>query len=173
MSQQTQNLMKKISLAKVVLNMGVGKSGDPIEIGKKALEQITGKKPNARNAKKAQRDWGVRKGEPIGIAVTVRDNDATELLKRLLIVKDNQIKEKAFDNEGNLSFGIKEHIDIPEIKYDPKIGILGLEVSISLSRPGFNIKLRSGRKTKVGKNHRITKNDAIKFLTEEFGVEVV
>ena len=173
MSQQTQNLMKKISLAKVVLNMGVGKSGDPIEIGKKALEQITGKKPNGRNAKKAQRDWGVRKGEPIGIAVTVRDNDATELLKRLLMVKDNQIKEKAFDNEGNLSFGIKEHIDIPEIKYDPNIGILGLEVSVSLARPGFNIKLRSRRKTKVGKNHRIRKNDAIKFLTEEFGVQIV
>jgi len=116
MSQQTQNLMKKISLAKVVLNMGVGKSGDPIEIVKKTLVQITGKKPNARNAKKSQRDWGVRKGEPIGIAVTVRGNDATELLKKLLVVKDNQITEKAFDNEGNLSFGIKEHIDIPGIK---------------------------------------------------------
>ena len=173
MSQQTQNLMKKISLAKVVLNMGVGKSGEPIEIGKKALGQITGKKPNARNAKKSQRDWGVRKGEPIGIAVTVRDNDATELLKKLLVAKDNQINEKAIDNEGNLSFGIKEHIDIPEIKYDPRIGILGLEVSISLSRPGFNIKLRSRRKTKIGKNHRITKNETIKFLTEEFGVKIV
>ena len=173
MSQQTQNLMKKISLAKVVLNMGVGQSGDPIEIGKKALEQITGKKPNARNAKKSQRDWGVRKGEPIGVAVTVRGNDATELLKRLLVAKDNQINERAIDNEGNLSFGIKEHIDIPEIKYDPAIGILGLEVSVSLARPGFNIKLRSQRKTKVGKNHRITKNDAIKFLTEEFGVKIV
>ena len=46
MSQQTQNLMKKISLAKVVLNMGVGKSGEPIELGKKTLLQITGKKPN-------------------------------------------------------------------------------------------------------------------------------
>jgi large subunit ribosomal protein L5 len=153
--------------------MGVGKSGEPIEIGKKALEQITGKKPNARNAKKSQRDWGVRKGEPIGIAVTVRGNDATELLKRLLVAKDNQIKERVFDNEGNLSFGIKEYIDIPEIKYDPNIGILGLEVSVSLVRPGFNIKLRSRRKTKVGKNHRITKNDAIKFLTEEFGVKIV
>ena len=173
MSQQTQNLMKKISLAKVVLNMGVGKSGDPIEIGKKALKQITGKKANARNAKKSQRDWGVRKGEPIGVAVTVRGNDATELLKKLLVAKDNQIKERAFDNEGNLSFGIKEHIDIPEIKYDPNIGILGLEVSVSLARPGFNIKLRSTRKTKVGKNHRITKNDTIKFLTEEFGVKIV
>ena len=173
MSQQTQNLMKKISLAKVVLNMGVGKSGEPIEIGKKALEQITGKKPNARNAKKAQRDWGVRKGEPIGIAVTVRGDDATKLLKRLLAAKDNQIMERSIDNEGNLSFGIKEYIDIPEIKYDPNIGILGLEVSVSLVRPGFNIKLRSRRKTKVGKNHRIRKNDAIKFLTEEFGVQIV
>ena len=171
MSQQTQNLMKKISITKVVLNMGIGKSGDPIEIGKKALEQITGKKANARNAKKSQRDWGVRKGEPIGVAVTVRGNDATELLKKLLVAKDNQIMGKAFDNEGNASFGIKEHIDIPGIKYDPKIGILGLEVSISLVRPGFNIKLGK-HKAKIGKNHRITKNDATKFLTEEFGVKI-
>jgi len=173
MSQQTQNLMKKISIAKIVLNMGIGKSGEPIEIGKKALEQITGKKPNARNAKKSQRDWGVRKGEPIGIAVTVRGDDATKLLKKLFVAKDNQIKESAIDDEGNLSFGIKEHIDIPEIKYDPKIGILGLEVSIALTRPGFNIKLRSLHKAKVGKNHRIRKNDTIKFLTEEFEVKIV
>ena len=95
------------------------------------------------------------------------------MIKRLLVAKDNQIKESVFDNEGNLSFGIKEHIDIPEIKYEPAIGILGLEVSVSLVRPGFNIKLRSRQKTKVGKNHRITKNDAIKFLTEEFGVKIV
>ena len=173
MSQQTQKLMKKISLTKVVLNMGVGKSGEPIEVGKKALEQISGKKPNARNAKKSQRDWGVRKGEPIGVAVTVRGSNATKLLKKLLVAKDNQISERIFDNEGNLSFGIKEHIDIPEIKYDPNIGILGLEVSVSLGRPGFNIKLKSRRNAKIGKNHRITKNDAIKFLTEEFGVKIV
>ena len=173
MSQQTQSSMKKISLNKIVLNMGIGKSGEPIETGKIALVQITGKKPNKRNAKKSQRDWGVRKGEPIGVAVTVRGNDATELLKKLLVAKDAQINERAFDNEGNLSFGIKEHIDIPGIKYDPKVGILGLEVAISLARPGFNIKLRSKHKTKIGKNHRITKNDAIKFLTEEFKVRIV
>ena len=173
MPQQTQNLMRKISLGKVVLNMGIGKSGEPIEIGKKTLVQITGKKPNSRNAKKSQRDWGIRKGEPIGIAVTVRGNDAKELLKKLLMAKDNQINKNAFDNEGNVSFGIKEHIDIPGIKYDPKIGILGLEVSLSLTRPGFSIKFRSTHKAKVGKNHRITKNDAVKFLTEEFGVKIV
>ena len=173
MSQQTENSMRKIFLSKVVLNMGVGKSGDPIEIGKKALTEITGKKPNPRNAKKSQRDWGIRKGEPIGVAVTVRDNDAVELLKRLLVAKDNKINGKAIDDEGNVSFGIKEHIDIPGIKYDPKIGILGLEVSIALARSGFNIKLRSQQKSKVGKKHRITKNDTIKFLTEKFGVQIV
>ena len=43
MSQQTENSMKKIFLSKVVLNMGVGKSGEPIEIGKKTISQITGK----------------------------------------------------------------------------------------------------------------------------------
>ena len=173
MSQQTENSMRKIFLSKVVLNMGIGKSGDPIEIGKETLTQITGKKPNARNAKKSQRDWGVRKGEPIGVAITVRRNDAIELLKRLFVAKDNKINSKSIDDEGNVSFGIKEHIDIPGIKYDPKIGILGLEVSIALARSGFNIKLRSQQKSKVGKKHRITKNDTIKFLTEKFGVQIV
>ena len=165
--------MKKIFLNKVVLNMGVVKSGDPIEIGKKTLVQITGKKPNARNSKKAQRDWGVRKNEPRGVAVTVRGDDAMELLKKLLESKDNQINKRAFDNEGNFSFGIKEHIDIPGVKYDPKIGILVLEVSASLARPGFNIKLRSKHKARIGKNHRITKDDAIKFYTEKFEAKIV
>ena len=173
MAQQTENAMREIFLSKVVLNMGIGKSGDPIEIGKKTLIQITGKKPNARNAKKSLRDWGIRKGEPIGVAVTVRDNDAIELLKRLLLAKDNKINGRAIDNEGNVSFGIKEHIDIPGIKYDPQIGILGLEVSISLARSGFNIRLRSRQKAKIGKKHRITKNETIKFFTEKFGVQIV
>ncbi len=61
MSQTTESPMKKIILDKVVLNMGVGKSGDVIEIAKKALNQISGKKPNERAAKETQRDWGIRK----------------------------------------------------------------------------------------------------------------
>ena len=52
MSEETQNVMKKIKLEKVVLNMGVGKSGDAIDIARKALDQISGKKSNPRNAKK-------------------------------------------------------------------------------------------------------------------------
>jgi len=172
MAQEVQSIMKKISLQKVVLNMGVGKSGDDIEVAKKALNQITGKKSSSRNAKATERDWGVRKGEPIGVAVTVRGNDAKELLKRLFEAKGNQVKDKSFDNFGNYSFGIKEHIDIPDVKYDPQIGILGLDVSVSLSRPGFNIRVRSKHKARLGKSHRITKKDAQDFFVNGYGVEV-
>ncbi|MGI0009870.1 MAG: 50S ribosomal protein L5 [Nitrosopumilaceae archaeon] len=173
MSQKLENQMKKISVAKVVLNMGVGKSGEPIEQAKRALEQIAGQKPNPRNAKATQRDWGVHKGEPIGVAVTLRRQPAIDLMKRLFAAKGNQMKGSSFDEFGNLSFGIKEHIDIPRVKYDPQIGILGLNVSISLTRPGFNIRFRSKHKASVGNHHRITSEEAKEFLTKEFGIEVV
>jgi large subunit ribosomal protein L5 len=173
MSQETQNMMKKIFLNKVVLNMGIGKSGEAIEIGKAALRQIIDRKSNARNAKKSQRDWGVRKGEPIGIITTVRDKDANILLKKLLDAKGNQIAKRSFDNEGNFSFGISEHIDIPGVKYDPNIGILGLDIAVSLARPGFNIRIRSRHKARIGMNHRITKQQAIEFMTDEYKVTIV
>ena len=172
MSQQMENTMKKITLEKVVLNIGVGKSGEPLEIARSALQQIINKKPNLRNAKAAQRDWGIRKGEPIGVAVTVRRNDATELLKRLLVSKGNKISSRSFDKSGSFSFSIKEHIDISGVKYDPKIGIHGLDIAVKLTRPGFNITVRSKHKTPVGKKHKITAEEAKNFLVKEFGIGV-
>ena len=172
MEQETQNIMREIRLEKVVLNMGLGKSGDAVEIAKKALGQISNKTVNDRPAKKAIRDWGVRKGEPIGAAVTIRGNDGKELLKRLLEAKGNKINGRSFDKMGNLSFGILEHIDIPGIKYDPKIGILGLNVTVRLVRPGFSITTRSKHKASVGKHHRITSDEAKAYLTKEFGASV-
>lgn len=165
--------MKKISVAKVVLNMGVGKSGEPIERAKLALQQIAGQQPNVRNARETQRDWGVHKGEPVGVAVTLRKLPAIELIKRLFAAKGNQVNGSSFDNYGNLSFGIREHIDIPGVKYDPNIGILGLDISISLTRPGFSIRVRSKHKARVGQNHQITSEEAKEFLTREFGISVV
>jgi len=173
MSQTQENPMKKISLEKVVLNMGLGRSGDIIEIAKNALEQISGKRPNAREAKETQRDWDIRKGEPIGVAITIRGGEAIALLKRLFEAKGNQVKQKSFDNFGNYSFGINEHIDIPGVKYDPKIGILGLGISVALTRPGYGIRTRSKHKARVGKNHIIRSEEAKDYLIKEFGVTVV
>ncbi|HSG74042.1 MAG TPA: 50S ribosomal protein L5, partial [Nitrosopumilaceae archaeon] len=109
----------------------------------------------------------------IGVAVTSRGKDAVALLKRLLEAKGNQLKSSSFDDFGNISFGILEHIDIPGIKYDPKIGILGLDVAVSMTRPGFNIRLRSKHKARIGKSHKITSDEAKEFLSREFGVRIV
>ncbi|MCV0411471.1 50S ribosomal protein L5 [Nitrosarchaeum sp.] len=173
MSQISESPMKKITLEKVVLNMGLGKSGDIIVVAKKALDHISGKKSSAREAKETQREWGVRQGEPIGVAVTVRGQDARDLLKRLLDAKANQINGKSFDNFGNFSFGIKEHIDIPGVKYDPQVGILGLGVSVTLTRPGYGIRKRSKHKASVGKSHTIKSQEAKDYLVKEFGVTIV
>ena len=68
MSQQLEisNRMKRISVDKVVVNIAVGKSGEPLERAKRALQEITGQLPSARGAKKNYRDFGIHKGEPIG-----------------------------------------------------------------------------------------------------------
>lgn len=166
------NPMRQIYLEKVVLNMGVGRSGDAVEVAKKALNQISGKRSCARDAKETQRDWGIRKGEPIGAAVTIRGDDARVLLKRLFEAKGNRLNGRSFDNFGNYSFGIREHIDIPGVKYDPQVGILGLDIAVTLSRPGFSIRKRSKHKASVGKNHVITKQDAKDYFVKEFGVTI-
>ncbi len=164
--------MKKISVDKVVINIGVGKSGEPIEKAKKALLELTGQQPAVRGAKKTVRDFGIHKGEPIGVVVTLRRDPAIEFLKRVIAAKKNVLKSSSFDNYGNISLGIHEHIDIPGTKYNPEIGIFGMDVNIVLSRPGYRIARKSRKSAKIGKAHRINKDDAVAFFRQEYGVEV-
>lgn len=168
-----ENIMKNIRIGKVVINIGVGKSGEPIERAKKAVEEIAGQKPSERKAKDTIRDFGTHKGEPIGVMVTLRKEKAMEILKKLLAAKNNQVKGSSFDNFGNISFGIREHIDIPGVKYKPEIGIVGMDVAIALERPGYRVSRRSRIPAKIGKEHRISKDDAIAFFKEKLSVEVV
>jgi len=164
--------MKKIDIEKIVINIGVGKSGDPFERAKMALEELTGQKPSPRGAKKSVRDFGIHKGEPIGAMVTLRNENANNFFKRIFLAKSNSIKKSSLDNNGNLSIGIKEHIDIPGIKYNPDIGIFGMDVCISLKRPGYRIS-RKKNPDKIGKTHRITKEESIDYFKTKFGVEVI
>jgi len=123
--------------------------------------------------KKLKESGGVRKGEPIGVAVTIRGDDAVTLLKRLLEAKGNSVNGRAFDNFGNYSFGINEHIDIPNVKYDPQIGILGLGISVTLTKPGYSIRKKSKHKASVGKTHIITNQEAKDYLAKKYGVTIV
>jgi large subunit ribosomal protein L5 len=164
--------MKRIIVDKVVINIGVGKSGDPIEKAKKALLELTGQQPAVRGAKKTVRDFGIHKGEPIGAIVTMRREPAIEFLKRVVAAKRNILKASSFDDFGNISVGIHEHIDIPGTKYNPEIGIFGMDVNVTLSRPGYRIARKSRKSAKIGKEHRINREEAIEYFRREYGAQV-
>ncbi|MEM2602506.1 MAG: 50S ribosomal protein L5, partial [Candidatus Bathyarchaeia archaeon] len=131
--------MRRIRVGKVVVNMAIGKSGDPLERARKVLEGLVGQRPCLRKAKKTIKDFGIRKGEPIACMVTLRGHKALEFLRRALAAIGNRIKASSFDEKGNFAFGIKEHIEIPGTKYDPELGIFGLDVIVALERPGFRV----------------------------------
>ena len=164
--------MRKISVGKVVINIGVGRSGEPLEKARHALEELTNRQPSVRGAKKNVRDFNIHKGEPIGTMVTLRRDPAYEFLSRVIAANRNTLKSSSFDNYGNISIGIREHIDIPGTKYNPEIGIFGMDVCVSLTRPGYRVAKKRDRRS-IGKEHRIAKEEAIRFFKEEFGAEVL
>jgi large subunit ribosomal protein L5 len=164
--------MKRIEVHKVVINIGVGRSGEPIDKAKNALLELTNQQPAVRGAKKSVRDFGIHKGEPIGVVVTLRNEPAIEFLKRVVAAKNNVLKASSFDNYGNISVGIHEHIDIPGTKYNPEIGIFGMDVNIVLNRPGYRIAKKSRKSAKIGKRHRINREEAVEFFKQEYGVKV-
>jgi len=165
--------MLKPKIEKVVVNISVGKSGEPLEKAAKILKDLTGQNPCKREAKKTIRDFGIRAGEPIACIATLRKQRATEFLKKALPVIDNKLSMRCFDRYGNFSFGIKEHIEISGVKYDPEVGIFGMDVCISLRRPGYRVKTRRKEKAKIGSKHILTPEEAMVFVKDTLGVEIV
>lgn len=166
------NPSTEIRIEKVTLNIGAGKSTDKLEKGLKLLEMLSGSKPVKTITTKRIAGWGLRPGLPIGCKVTLRGVKAHELLKQLLGALDNKLRDRQFDNEGNIAFGIKEYIDIPGVEYSPEIGVIGFQVCATLERPGFRIKKRRLLNKKVGKKHKITKEDAIGFMKKNFNIQL-
>lgn len=165
--------MLKPRIRKVTVNISVGKSGEPLEKAGEVLRQLTNQTPVKRKAKQTIRDFGIRKGEPISVVVTLRKEKAVEFLTRTLQVRDNKIPRDCFDENGNFSYGIKEHIEIPGAKYMPKLGIFGMDISVSLGRAGLRVKERKRAKSKTGAKHLLTPEEAMAFLKDTFGVDII
>jgi large subunit ribosomal protein L5 len=166
----TENSMRKIKITKLTLNIGSGKNEDMLKKGLILLKKLSPVKPVKTYTQKRIPTWGLRPGLAIGAKVTIRKG-TEELLKRLLAAKDNTLNEKCFDNRGNFAFGVPEYIDIEGLEYDPDLKILGLEVAVTLERPGYRIKRRKVKQAQVGKSQQITKQEAIKFV-QDLGVQV-
>lgn len=166
-----QNKLNEVRIEKVVLNIAMHPEPDEVKKAVALLATISEKKAVTTHAKKRIAGWGIRPGVPIGSKVTVRGKETLALLKRLLEAVEFKLNERQFTESG-FSFGIKEYIDIPGVKYDPKVGMMGLQASVTLERAGFRVKHRQIRTSKVGVAHRVTKEDAIKFAKEVLKVIV-
>ena len=136
------NPMQVPRVERVVLNVGMGEAIQNVKLLDSAVAEltlITGQKPVVTRAKKAIAGFKVRQGMPIGAKVTLRGSRMYEFLDRLLNIGLPRIRDfrgvspKAFDGRGNYTFGLKEQLTFPEIKYDDVAAIHGMDITIVTS----------------------------------------
>jgi len=166
------NSMREIKIDKVTLNIGCGDDKVKIEKAKKLLEMLTGRKPVITISKKRS-TFGVAKGKPLGAMVTLRKQEALEFLRKALAGVENKLDKNKFDSSGNFSFGLREYIDIPGVKYSHDVGMMGFEVAATLKRAGFRIKYRKIQQKQIPTKHKINKEEAAEWVKKTFGVELI
>ena len=134
-----KNLLMVPKIQKVVLNMGLGIDGNDNKIIKSCQEdlgKITGQKPVVTKFKKSISNFKTRKNTTAGLKVTLRKDKMYEFIDRLVNIALPRIKDfrglslKGFDNFGNYTFGVKEHIIFPEVNFDKVDKIRGLDITI-------------------------------------------
>ena len=166
------NPMEEVLIAKATLNIGVGESGERLSRAINLLSELTGQKPVKTFSKVTNPEFGIRKHQPIACKVTLRGEKASKAIKMVLDGMGTNLNKKQFDAYGNVSFGIAEHIDIPGIKYDPDIGIFGMNVSVTFEKPGYRIKKRKIQQKKIPKKHMIKREETMKYMEDNFQVKV-
>ncbi len=166
------NPMQSILIDKVVLNIGIGSNEDMYQNARLLLEKLTSHKPIKSISKKRLPEFKIRKGQIIGAMVTLRNKDALDILRRSLDANDGVLKYSSISN-NSLSFGVKEYIYYSGVKYDPKIGMLGLNINASFTRKGRRVEQRRRKETKAGAKHKkISNEDIAAYLEKSFGATI-
>jgi large subunit ribosomal protein L5 len=132
-------VMQVPRIVQISVNMGLGKAKEEpkiIEHGVDELKLITGQSPVVTKAKKDIAVFKVRKGQKIGVMVTLRRERMWEFLDRLVNIALPRVRDfrgvspRGFDGRGNFTMGVKEQIIFPEIEYDKIDSIKGMNISI-------------------------------------------
>ncbi len=170
--EQKQKLFSP-RIEKITINIGVGEAGERLKKAETVIQNLTNHKPIETLSKTTNKDWAIRKQMPIGCKVTLRGKDADAFLKEALSTRENKIADYSFDDQGNLSFGVPDHTLFKSQKYDPNIGIFGMDVCITMKKPGFRVKKRRIAPKHIPHRHRPTRDETKKFFTDTYKVEVI
>ena len=171
--EAAENVNRALKVSKLVLNISVGTSGDPLEKARRVLKQLTGldgsegQEPVFSKARYTVRTFSIRRNEKIAVHVTVRGNKAMEIIERGLKVKEYELIKVNFSETGNFGFGIEEHIDLG-LKYDPGTGIYGMDFYVVMSRNGYRVNKRRRCRKHVGLKHKVTKEDTMKWFKQKY-----
>lgn len=166
------NQMEGVKIAKATVNIGVGESGERLARAEQLIINILNQKPVRTISKVTNPEFGIRRGQPIACKVTLRNERAEKAVKMVLDGIGNSLKASQFDMQGNVSFGIEEHIDIPGMRYDPDIGIFGMNVAVTFEKPGYRIKRRKIQHKRVPNKHQVTKEETMEFMKQEFHIAI-
>jgi large subunit ribosomal protein L5 len=164
--------MREVKLEKVTVNIGVGETGERLQKAKSLLERLTNKTAALTKAKQREQAFNIRKGDTIGVKVTLRGEEAATFLKNAFDAVDFKFNKKSIDRLGNFAFGVKEYIDFPKAKYDPTIGLIGFDVCGTMSRPGKRVEIRRRLRSAMRRTHRVTPEETADFLVKNFKVNI-
>ncbi len=167
--------MNPYSLAridKVTLNIGVGEGGQKLQNAKTLLQKISNRTPVITKARQRNPTFKTRKGDPIGVKVSIRGKQVLDVIKKALEARDNVLPPSCFDKQGNVAFGVPEYIDYPGIVYDPSIGMLGFDVCVTMMKPGKRVQLRKVRASRLPKQQKVTPQEAEEFFKKTFNVRI-
>ena len=167
------NPHRSVRVIKVVVNAGVGESGEPRTKAEKVLQMVTHQKPVATRSHSTNRDFGIRKGQEIGAKVTLRGGSALDFLKRAFEARDRQFDVDSIDRNGNFSFGIADYTDFSGMKYDPAIGIHGMDIAVEMGRAGHRIRDRRLQSRPLPKALRSTREETREYLVASLGVTIL
>src|SRR5271157_5543656 len=135
-----ENMMAVPKISKITVNIGLGEASQNAKLLDTAaveLGQITGQRPIITKAKKSIANFKIRKGMPIGCAVTLRGEKMYEFLDRLCNVVLPRVRDfkglpaNAFDGRGNYTLGLKDQLVFPEIDYTRVDKIKGMNITLT------------------------------------------